>query len=306
MHAPHHLEVAPGLPPDFLVNQRGKGANPRRSTYLARMRTLLLLILTLLLGGCGSLPPAGVPGSTVGIRVATYNIRAGTDLQRRPNLDRVAALLDSLGVDVVLLQEVDRATARSGGIDQLGELSRITGMHGYFAPAMDFDGGEYGIALLSRFPLLGAEVVPLPVEGHRELTERYYEPRTLLHAVIDAPGGPIHLLNTHLDHHGEAIFRAPQIARILEHLSTRVPSDAAAILAGDLNAEPTAPELAPLLSRFSDAWAMCGDGPGLTYPADRPVRRIDYVLLRGLTCTAARVPATEVSDHRPVVVDLRR
>jgi endonuclease/exonuclease/phosphatase family metal-dependent hydrolase len=269
------------------------------------MRTYLILTLALLIGGCSTLPPPTVPASTVGIRVATYNIRAGTDLQRRPSLERVAALVDSLGADVVLLQEVDRATARSGGVDQLAELARITGMHGFFAPAMEFDGGEYGIALLSRFPLLSAEAVPLTVAGYRDLSERSYEPRTLLHAVIDAPGGPIHLLNTHLDH-GGPVFRRPQIARIIEHLSARMPDDAPTILAGDLNAEPNAPELVSFLTRFSDAWATCGAGPGLTYPADRPVRRIDYILLRGLSCTASSVPPTEVSDHRPVVVDLRR
>ncbi len=270
------------------------------------MRTYLILTLALLLGGCSTLPPPSDPPSTVGIRVATYNIRAGTDLQRRPNLERVAALLDSLSADVVLLQEVDRATARSGGVDQLAELARITGMHGFFARAMEFDGGEYGIAVLSRFPLLSAEAVPLTVAGYQDLSERSYEPRTLLHVVIDAPGGPIHLLNTHLDHHGGPVFRGPQIARIIEHLSARMPEDAPTILAGDLNAEPTAPELVPLLARFSDTWATCGAGPGLTYPADRPVKRIDYILLRGLTCTASTVPPTEVSDHRPVVVDLRR
>jgi endonuclease/exonuclease/phosphatase family metal-dependent hydrolase len=280
--------------------------NPDHSTWINSMRTSLTLFLALLLGSCSTVPPAASPGGSEAIRVVSYNIRAGTDLQRRPSLDRVAALLDSLRADVVLLQEVDRGTARSGGVDQLAELARRTELRGFFAAAMDFDGGEYGIAVLSRFPISSAAAIPLTVEGYRDISDRHYEPRTLLHAVIEAPGGPIHLLNTHLDHHGEAFFRGPQIARLLEHLSNRLPGDAPTILAGDLNAQPTAPELAPLLSRFSDAWTTCGAGPGLTYPSGNPVRRIDYVLLRGLACTVAVVPVTEVSDHRPLVVELRR
>jgi endonuclease/exonuclease/phosphatase family metal-dependent hydrolase len=76
------------------------------------------------------------------------------------------------------------------------------------------------------------------------------------------------------------------------------------VLMGDLNAPPTAPELAPLLGRLRDAWTSRRD-PGFTYPATAPVRRIDYILTTSdVQATRVRVIATEASDHRPVIADL--
>ena len=80
--------------------------------------------------------------------------------------------------------------------------------------------------------------------------------------------------------------------------------DQPTILIGDLNAEPGAAELQPLLARLRDAWDP-GAGPGLTFPADTPVKRIDYVLVsRHFDVHTTRVPVSVASDHRPVVVDL--
>ncbi|MBA3646621.1 MAG: endonuclease/exonuclease/phosphatase family protein, partial [Gemmatimonadaceae bacterium] len=77
-----------------------------------------------------------------------------------------------------------------------------------------------------------------------------------------------------------------------------------AILMGDLNAEPTALELAPLFARLHDAWSVNGE-PGLTYPAENPKKRIDYVLVSDqFRVRAASVPVTVASDHRPVVAEL--
>jgi endonuclease/exonuclease/phosphatase family metal-dependent hydrolase len=78
------------------------------------------------------------------------------------------------------------------------------------------------------------------------------------------------------------------------------------ILVGDFNTSPGAPELAPLLERFTDCWSAVGDGPGLTCPALEPEARIDFVLAgAGVDPVSAFVPDTDASDHRPVVVDLR-
>ncbi|CAN5836731.1 endonuclease/exonuclease/phosphatase family protein [soil metagenome] len=245
------------------------------------------------------------PDTASVLRVVSYNIRAGTDLHGQPNLERVAALLDSLGAEVVLLQEVDRGTVRSGGVDQLGELERLTGMTGFFAAAMDFDGGEYGTALLSRHAIHDARSIPLPVRVTAELAHLYYEPRSLLNAVVETPVGRIHVLGTHLAHQGGPSFRQPQMFQILAYVAETVPAHMPVIFAGDLNATPDAPEIRALSLHFTDAWLACGSGAGNTFPSDRPVRRIDYILTRGVHCSSAAVIATEVSDHRPLVADLR-
>jgi len=67
----------------------------------------------------------------------------------------------------VALQEVDKLTARSGKVDQLKEIENITGMQGVFCRAIDFDGGEYGLSILSKYPVTLDEIIQLP-SGQRE------------------------------------------------------------------------------------------------------------------------------------------
>lgn len=255
-------------------------------------------------GSAAAVPAAGA--SDTSYTVVSFNIRAGTDLGGAPSLDRVAAFLDSLGADVVLLQEVDRETDRSGGIDQLAELRRMTGMHGVFARAIDFDGGEYGIGLLSRWPIADHVVVPLTAELPPGLEHAAYEPRVLLHARLASPWGELSVLNTHLSHEAFGTYRRQELVGLLADLHRRAGPADMAIVGGDLNAVPGTDEIEAVSLALADAWTLCGTGDGETFPSDAPVRRIDYVFLRGLGCAVARVPATTMSDHRPLVVEVVR
>lgn len=232
----------------------------------------------------------------------SFNIFGGHDLERRSNLTRVAALIDSVGADLVLLQEVDRLTVRSGRVDQAARLADLTGMQAIFGRAMDFDGGEYGIAVLSRWPVGLRRIVSL-VPAH-DSTRAAPEPRVLLHAVADLPGGALHILNTHLDHQANAAARHAQLLQALAYVADSVPRTAAVIFGGDLNASPDAPEVRALGIAFDNAWARCGTGAGLTFRSDAPTRRIDHLLLMRARCTRALVPATTISDHRPLLVDV--
>jgi endonuclease/exonuclease/phosphatase family metal-dependent hydrolase len=238
--------------------------------------------------------------------IVSFNIRAGTDLNGEPSLNRVAALLDSLAADVVLLQEVDRATRRSGGVDQLAELRRLTGMHGVFGRAIDFDGGEYGIAMLSRWPVLESAVVALRAELPGGLTHEAYEARILLHVLLDSPWGALPVLNTHLSHQAFGTYRRQELVGFLGELHRRAGRTGVAIVGGDFNAVPGTDEIEAVTLALADAWELCGEGDGRTYPSDEPVRRIDYVFLRGAGCTVARVHPTTISDHRPLVVEVHR
>ena len=260
-----------------------------------------LLLLTLCVSACAHAP---ADQDDTGFRVMTYNIRAGNDLQRSSNLERVGALIDSLRADFVLLQEVDRRTARSGGVDQPAMLARETGMHVVFGSAMEYDGGEFGVAVLSRWPIIDSRVHPLDIAIPQELAERPYEPRTLVHITAQAPGGPVHVLTTHVDHNGDPVFRQLQLMQLLAYVATEIPRGARVILGGDLNAQPAAAEIRALAIAFEDVWERCGVGPGYTFRSDNPDRRIDYVLLAGVRCTAARVLDSLLSDHRPLVVDV--
>jgi endonuclease/exonuclease/phosphatase family metal-dependent hydrolase len=109
------------------------------------------------------------------------------------------------------------------------------------------------------------------------------------------------VFDTHLDYRADPRVRQQQVTDMLAYIGD---TSAPTLLFGDLNAPPDAPEIRPLLERLHDAWPASA-GPGLTYPADVPQKRIDYVLAsRNFGVVAASVPTTLASDHRPVVVDM--
>src|SRR5688500_5929836 len=86
------------------------------------------------------------------VRVLTYNIHHGEGTDRQLNLERLADVIKSVNPDLVGLQEVDQKTARSKGVDQAARLAELTGLRAIFGKAMEYQGGGYGLAVLSRWP----------------------------------------------------------------------------------------------------------------------------------------------------------
>lgn len=131
--------------------------------------------------------------------------RTGVDLQhppwrgrRRPlGFTRIADVIKDTAPDLVALQEVDEATARSGGVKQASELGRLTGLQAVFGQATPFQGGGYGVGILSRYPVLSVVNHPLPVAPDRE-------PRTTLSVTLQPAAGVPSLVftSTHLDFGG--------------------------------------------------------------------------------------------------------
>lgn len=240
-------------------------------------------------------------------RVMVYNIHAGKDAKGVDNLARVARLVDSVRADVVLLQEVDRNTTRSGKVDQPAELARLTGYHVAFGKSLDYQGGDYGIAIMSRWPITSDTAIHLPVEPPQERSGGSYEPRIAMRAIIDAPGAPIAVVNTHLDASGDDRWRKQEIRTVLEVIDALRKRGIATFAGGDFNSTPESSTQATVRDAgLRDSWTMCGRGESLTYPADAPVKRIDYLFLSGsATCTGATVVRTEASDHRPLLVTVR-
>lgn len=267
------------------------------------VRRLAALALAVLLAGCAAAPPAPAPAREVTVLV--YNIHAGKDAAGAENLQRVAELVRSTGADLVLLQEVDRNTQRSGPRDQPATLARLTGYSAAFGRTIGFQGGDYGVALLSRWPLRSDTLIPLRVTAPPGRTAEGREQRGVLRAVVDAPGGPFAVLNTHLDHTGDDGWRLQEIATVLRVAAAE--RGMPLLVGGDFNARPESAVHAPLRAAgFRDAWADCGTGDPLTFPAAAPDRRIDYLYVAGGTrCEHAEVLPSQASDHRPVLFRLR-
>ncbi|HEY9228132.1 MAG TPA: endonuclease/exonuclease/phosphatase family protein [Gemmatimonadaceae bacterium] len=244
------------------------------------------------------------PAPTAGtLKVLVYNVHAGKDAKGVDNLQRVADVVKASGADVVLLQEVDKGTRRSGKVDQPSEYAKRTGFHAAFGRSLDYDGGEYGIAILSRWPMRGDTAIHLPVEPPQERSGGSHEPRVAMRAIVASPYGELLFLNTHIDASGDERWRLQEIQTIIPLAKTR----STAFVGGDFNSTPESAVQQQLrASGLRDSWTTCGTGNGLSYPADVPVKRIDYLFLTGAAeCTHAEVLVNEASDHRPVLFTVR-
>lgn len=270
----------------------------------ARRVPAAALAALLLLPACAARPQAREP---VELTVLVYNIHAGKDAAGERNLDRVASLVESTGADVALLQEVDRGTERSGGEDQAATLEALTGDTAVFGRTLDYQGGEYGIAVLSGFPVGDRGVVPLAVQPPQQRAGGSYEPRGMLVVTVATPAGMLRVVNTHLDASRSDHYRIQEVEQLVALADSLRGAGGPVVLGGDLNAEPDSDVIALLRAAgWQDAWDACGAGDGLTFPASAPVKRIDYLFISaGLECVHAEVIATVASDHRPLLVHLR-
>lgn len=162
------------------------------------------------------------------ITIATYNIRHGHDVDC--DWSKIAENVAKAGADIVGFQEIDMHTRRIGGRDTISGLTEATGLpHALFVPAMDFDGGQYGTAILSRYPITAYEAHPLK-SGR-------YEPRAFGYVTVTMDDGmPFCFLNTHLSYesHKQQDIQFNQLAQWIDsHISKDVP----AVLTGDFNTE---------------------------------------------------------------------
>lgn len=231
------------------------------------------------------------------LTVVTYNIRHGRGADDTVNLARTAAVLRDLAPDVVALQEVDDRVTRSGGTDQAAALGGLLGMEHAFGSFFDYQGGQYGMAILSRHPIRLVEPIRLP-DGN--------EPRVALLVEVELPGGErLRVINVHFDWVASDSFRLPQARALAGHLDTLA---GPWIVLGDFNDLPGSPTLALFRERAEEAAKP--PGAGATYPASAPEREIDYIFAAPRAAwvvgVAEVIPEAVASDHRPVRALLRR
>ena len=264
------------------------------------------LLLPLALLACAPASSARVAPDTP-LVVLVFNIHAGKDAAGIHNLQRVAETARTAGADLLLLQEVDRLTTRSGGEDHVARLSALTGMRGAFGKTLDYQGGEYGIALLSRWPIARDTLHPLPIDPPQARAGGSYEPRGAQYAAIVVGADTVHVFNTHLDASRDDRNRQQEARALLALAAPLLDRGAPVMIGGDLNSLPGSAVVELLTAgRLRDAWLDCGSGEGFTFPDSLPVRRIDYLLLSpALACTGAEVLGAGPSDHRGVVVRVR-
>ncbi|MDD3310332.1 MAG: endonuclease/exonuclease/phosphatase family protein, partial [Dysgonamonadaceae bacterium] len=252
-----------------------------------RLKTLLFLgffIFTLSLTNAMSVQEQN------SIRLMSYNIRNARGMDNVTDYQRVADVINSIKPDIIAIQELDSVTNRSDGADVLDVLSRNTLMYPSYAAAISYDGGKYGMGILSKEKPLSVKRVALP--GREEA-------RILL--IVEL--GSYYFGCTHLSLNAEDRLQSVEaIKREAEKL------DKPFFFAGDMNSTPDSPEQKSLNEVFTSLLSSNEK----TYPADEPTICIDYIYgYKGMENNWSRLTNRGViaekvaSDHRPLYVEVK-
>ena len=222
-------------------------------------------------------------------RALTYNIRSGSDALGRGRLVQQGCLLRELAPDLVLLQEV-------GGRSQAERLAEFAGLaYLTFGAARRSRWGEFGNAILARRPLRDVAVLRVPSAWPGS------EPRSVLAATLGDGRQALHVISTHF---GLLPGEADRAARTVRAIAAA--REGPLLLGGDLNRAAAAAAChRHLRQTFVDCARVGSRAAQPTFPALRPVLRLDYLYARGLLVGAVAVVASSASDHRPVLADLR-
>ncbi len=224
----------------------------------------------------------------------SYNIRNAKGLDNMTDYQRIADVVLSEAPDVVAVQEIDSVTGRSKGVDVLKELAEKTLMHPIYGASIAYDGGKYGLGILSKErPLTHSSLVLPGREEQRQLLIVEYEKFVV---------GCTHLSLTKEDRMLSIDIIRNEAAKLNKPF----------FLLGDFNAEPESDFVKELQKNFT----LLNNVKNFTFPADEPKECIDYITYydkgdkgyekRPFTVLSNKVLDEKVaSDHRPVVVRIR-
>ena len=219
------------------------------------------------------------------IKILTYNIRNARGMDSITDYDRIAKIINEVDANCVVLQELDSATVRSKVVVVIEELGKRTNMYPSYSKSIDYQGGSYGVGILTKSKPLRKEMVPLP---GRE------EKRSFLMVEMEK----YVICCTHLSLNQED--RLVSVEEI--NLAIKKFGKKPVFLAGDFNAEPVSPEI----QKLGENWIFLNNISQKTFPSDKPEICIDYILAHKESATTFRVKASDIqngtlaSDHLPV------
>ena len=223
------------------------------------------------------------------LKLMSYNIRNAKGMDNVRNVQRIVNVINNEAPDVVAVQELDSMTTRSNQTFVLAEVAERTQMHASYAPAIDFQGGKYGIGILSKDKPLDIQTYPLPGREEKRM-------------LMVAEFKDYFFACTHLSLTEEDRLTS------LEIIKNSVKSNQKPFfLAGDLNDTPNS----KFIQALQEDFLILTNTKKPTYPAPEPKETIDYLAAwKGNTDNFANLSAQVVeeplaSDHRPLTVQLR-
>jgi len=252
-------------------------------------------VLTILL-----LPAAAYSDETLkqpSLKVMTYNIRA-CDF----GLKKIIAVLKQENADIIALQEVDKFVKRTGRLDQPKKISRALGMHYTFRKHFSYQGGEFGLALLSRYRIDQVERIKVTRSN-----------LILLKARVHTSGQPIGVIVVHFhptnpfdDKKTKQVNTAARKREAKKAFDTAGRFKSPVLIMGDFNADSGSYSYTLFKEKYQDACVRAGNLWSKTWPAKFPITRIDYIWaskdFKILSCGAIK---SNASDHRPVVATIQ-
>lgn len=226
------------------------------------------------------------------LRILSYNIHHAEGVDGKLDIPRIAQVILSVDPDLVALQEVDKNTIRTGKVNQDIELSRLTKMNSVFGSNITFQGGQYGNAILSKFPIIKNKNFLLPNVDSGEQ-------RGLLQSQIQISNKEnVLFFSTHLDHRRSDTERLASAKAINQIIS--LDNKSPAILAGDFNDVPDS----PTLNELGKVWLRTNKKILRTIPASKPSRQIDYIFVqpkeRWKIIESQILDEDIASDHRAI------
>lgn len=222
------------------------------------------------------------------VKMMSYNIRNGIGMDEKVDYNRVADVIKRCDADFVALQEIDSVTGRSKGVDVVKKIAELTNMNSSYSKAIDYDGGAYGVGMLSKEKPINISRLPLPGSE---------ESRTILIAEFE----DLIFSATHLSLTPQDQLRS---LKILDSIAKNV--EKPIILAGDFNFKPKSEQFKMLIKNF----VVLSDVAKMTFPADKPKVCIDYIVLGKNGSYNVKVENSDVidapleSDHRPIMIEI--
>lgn len=260
----------------------------------------------------GGVPDKVYKNNKPTLKIATYNIGKNEASDDVKDFKQLSQAIKNIDADVISVTEIDNNTARSGKINQLETIAKSNGLYFHFGKALDFDGGEYGVGVLSKYPIDKAQVINLP-SGQAEQ-------RVVLLTQISKPGfdSPIIVMTTHLDWQKDPAVRIGQVRHILDVSIGDAPSEfsdiatSVKVLAGDFNSTAGEQPITEI-SYFWNPVKKAG-ADERTWPATNPALDIDHIFtFKGQKWNVKKLSVPQnsasfiwsaASDHLPVIAEL--
>lgn len=260
---------------------------------MIKTRNITIAFAVTLMAICTSFLQASA-GERFGLRVMSMNIKEGA-LYADHKVEPFAELINEYAPDVVCLQEVDHFTKRNGKTDFLNALAQATGMFPYWCKSFTYQGGGFGVALLSKYPFLKAEKIISTIAGSRE-------PRSAGWIYVRLPqGGTVRVATTHLALESSEITirNFVDVNKKIFEQDKLTPT----LLIGDYNAE----EDSDPIRYVKNTWQEIGEGTGFTIPSDNPKVKLDYIMGYPKKWNYENykiIARPDMSDHCFVMADL--